>query len=99
MAEFDSLTAIGDVPGTLGYISPERLLGKNATFAADTWAVGVMLWEALAGSHPFRVGGIKETSRRISGGGPPRQWERASRTDALLQGQRHCAELLPAARP
>src|SRR5439155_1624589 len=52
MAEFDTLTAIGDVPGTLAYVSPERLLGREATEAADVWAVGVMLWEALAGAWP-----------------------------------------------
>src|SRR4051795_8873664 len=55
MAEFDTLTAIGDVPGTLAYVSPERLLGRNATPAADVWSVGVMLWESLAGAHPFRA--------------------------------------------
>ena len=48
MAEFDTLTARGDVPGTLAYVSPERLHGHEATEAADVWAVGVMLWEALA---------------------------------------------------
>src|SRR5207302_11018936 len=71
MAEFDTLTALGDIPGTLGYISPERLLGKPATEAADIWSVGVMLWEALAGQHPFREGGLTETSRRIHAGAPP----------------------------
>src|SRR5213080_2702073 len=49
MAEFDTLTGLGDVPGTLAYISPERLHGQVATPAADIWAVGVLLWEALAG--------------------------------------------------
>src|SRR4051794_16325767 len=48
MAEFDTLTALGDIPGTLAYISPERLHGRAATEAADVWAVGVVLWEALA---------------------------------------------------
>jgi serine/threonine protein kinase len=71
MAELDTLTATGDVPGTLGFISPERLLGQPATEAADVWAVGVMLWEALAGVHPFRDGGVRETSRRIQTGAPP----------------------------
>jgi hypothetical protein len=70
MAEFDTLTAIGDVPGTLAYVSPERLLGKPATEAADVWAVGVMLWEALAGRHPFRAESLGETSRRIQAGAP-----------------------------
>ena len=56
MAEFETLTAIGDVPGTLTYVSPERLRGEQATPAADVWAVGVMVWESLAGEHPFRGG-------------------------------------------
>ncbi len=43
MAEFETLTAVGDVPGTLTYVSPERLTGEIATPAADIWAVGVML--------------------------------------------------------
>ena len=40
----DTLTAVGDVPGTLAYIAPERLAGEDATGAADVWAVGVLLW-------------------------------------------------------
>ena len=47
--EADTLTAVGDVPGTLAYIAPERLDGDEATPASDVWAVGVLLWEALAG--------------------------------------------------
>ena len=56
LAQFDeaeTLTAVGDVPGTLAYISPERLRGEEAAPASDVWAVGVLLWEALAGKHPF----------------------------------------------
>jgi hypothetical protein len=71
MAEFDTLTAIGDVPGTLTYLSPERLAGENATEAADVWGVGVMLWEALAGRHPFRSSSTEGTTRRIRAGAPP----------------------------
>jgi serine/threonine-protein kinase len=71
MAEFDTLTAHGDVPGTLAYVSPERLRGESATPAADVWAVGVILWEALAGHHPFWEGGTSGTSSRIHQGGPP----------------------------
>ncbi len=70
MAEFDTLTALGDVPGTLAYISPERLQGLTATPAADVWAVGVVLFEALAGEHPFWGGDLVETSQRIQGGAP-----------------------------
>ncbi len=71
MAEFDTLTALGDIPGTLAYISPERLQGLTATTAADVWGVGVLLWEALAGEHPFWGGDMAETSRRIQHGADP----------------------------
>jgi hypothetical protein len=71
MAEFDTLTGLGDIPGTLAYISPERLQGLTATTAADVWGVGVLLWEALAGEHPFWGGDLVETSRRIQHGAEP----------------------------
>ncbi len=70
-AEAETLTAAGDVPGTLAYISPERLAGEEASFAADVWAVGVVLWEALAGYHPFWAASPIETARRIEAGPPP----------------------------
>ena len=43
LAQFDeaeTLTAVGDVPGTLAYISPERLRGEEACPASDIWGVG-----------------------------------------------------------
>jgi hypothetical protein len=70
MHEEDTLTAVGDVPGTLAYISPERLKGRPAAPASDVWAVGVLLWEALAGEHPFWGGSLLDTARRIEGGAP-----------------------------
>jgi hypothetical protein len=71
MADAETLTEAGDVPGTLAYISPERLAGGEATPAADIWAVGVMLWEALAGRHPFWRGSMLETARAIEAGARP----------------------------
>jgi hypothetical protein len=67
----DTLTAVGDVPGTLAYIAPERLAGEDATGAADVWAVGVLLWEALAGRHPFWAVSPLETARRVEKGAQP----------------------------
>ncbi|MGZ8695713.1 MAG: protein kinase domain-containing protein, partial [Gaiellaceae bacterium] len=63
--EADTLTAAGDVPGTLAYISPERLKGQTAGAEADVWAVGVLLWEALAGFHPYWTSSMLETAKRI----------------------------------
>jgi Protein kinase domain len=70
MHEHETLTAVGDIPGTLAYISPERLRGDAAKPAADVWAVGVLLWEALAGRHPFWSGSLLDTARQIEEGAP-----------------------------
>jgi hypothetical protein len=99
MAEFDTLTAIGDVPGTLGYVSPERLLGRPATEAADVWAVGVMLWETLAGRHPFRTDSVGETSKRIQAGAPPLASARPDLPAALQRAVTSALALNPARRP
>jgi eukaryotic-like serine/threonine-protein kinase len=71
LAEEEPLTATGDVPGTLAYVPPERLRGEPGSAAADVWAVGVILWEALAGWHPFWNGSLLETARRIETGAAP----------------------------
>jgi eukaryotic-like serine/threonine-protein kinase len=72
LAEEESLTATGDVPGTLAYVPPERLVhGESGGSPADVWAVGTMLWEALAGWHPFWNGSLLETAKRIETGAAP----------------------------
>jgi eukaryotic-like serine/threonine-protein kinase len=71
ITEVETLTAAGDVPGTLAYIAPERLDGHEATGAADVWSVGVILWEALAGRHPFSSGSPLDTAERIQDGASP----------------------------
>lgn len=70
MTEAETLTAAGDVPGTLAYISPERLAGRAAEPATDVWGACVLLWEALAGRHPFGSGPFLELARRIGRGAP-----------------------------
>jgi eukaryotic-like serine/threonine-protein kinase len=48
-----SVTAGGFVLGTLGYMPPEQLLGRDTDHRADVFAIGVMLIEALTGRRPF----------------------------------------------
>ena len=99
MAEFDTLTARGDVPGTLAYVSPERLHGEEATAAADVWAVGVMLWEALAKNHPFRAATLVETQSRILAGPEPLDRVRPDLPPQLLESVASAVVLDPAKRP
>jgi len=42
-----------EVCGTVAYMAPERLLGHPLRPACDIYALGVMLYEMLAGRHPF----------------------------------------------
>jgi serine/threonine-protein kinase len=53
-AGLDSLTKTGTVIGTAGYLSPEQAQGKPATPASDRYALGIVAFELLAGSRPFR---------------------------------------------
>lgn len=83
-AEAETLTELGDIPGTLAYISPERLSGEASTTATDIWSVGVALWEALVGWHPFWAGSMLETARRIEAGAPSLQAMRPDLPRSLL---------------
>ena len=97
--EAEGLTATGDVPGTLAYIAPERLDGEIASGAADVWAVGVMLWEALAGWHPFAAGSPVETARRIAAGPQPLAGQRPDLPRTLCDAVDRMLALQPRRRP
>ena len=48
----DSATAQGMLVGTPAYLAPEQVLGERGDVRSDLYAVGVMLYEALAGRPP-----------------------------------------------
>ena len=102
LAQFDeaeTLTAVGDVPGTLAYISPERLRGEEACAASDVWAVGILLWEALAAKHPFWGVPLPQMAGTIESGCPPLQPERPDLPKRLLAAVGHATAHDPAKRP
>lgn len=39
--------------GTLDYVSPEVVSGKDYDFKVDIWSVGVLTYELITGKPPF----------------------------------------------
>ncbi len=48
------LTQVGGVVGTLEYMSPEILMGENATAASDMYSCGIVTYQLLTGQLPFK---------------------------------------------
>ena len=53
VADQVSLTATGQVMGTVQYLAPEQATGKPASPSTDIYSLGIVAYEALAGKRPF----------------------------------------------
>lgn len=51
--------------GTPNYIAPEILRGEDYGFSVDWWALGVLLYEMLAGRSPFDIAGASENPDQV----------------------------------
>lgn len=52
--------------GTLDYLPPEMVEGRDHDETADVWSLGVLCYEFLVGSPPFEADDNRATYRRIS---------------------------------
>src|SRR5262252_1889257 len=52
-ASGEELTVGGMICGSPAYMSPEQIKGKELDFRTDIYALGMTLYEAVTGCHPF----------------------------------------------
>jgi len=57
--------------GSPSYCSPERLRDSQVNVHADLWALGISLYEMLAGSPPFQAQNTRRLEALIQSGKPP----------------------------
>jgi len=65
------MTLTGHVVGTPLYLPPEAFAGAEPSPLNDLWGLHLVLWEALAGSHPCAGLALAPALRRIAAGEVP----------------------------
>lgn len=65
------LTQVGTVLGTPSYAAPEQLRGEEVDGRSDLYALGVVLYEALAGRHPYSGANLPTLIAQVLAGSAP----------------------------
>jgi predicted Ser/Thr protein kinase len=97
-----SVTQSGMVLGTPEYLAPEQGLGQPLDARTDLYALGVILFEALTGRHPFPGPSAREFIAQHIHQAPPSVLDVAPHLAAfpsLVATVRACLEKDPAKRP
>ena len=53
VVDTDKTSAVGEVVGSPYYMSPEQIRGETADCRSDVYQLGLILYRALSGRHPF----------------------------------------------
>jgi serine/threonine protein kinase len=96
----DAALTTGELLGTAAYLAPERVLGLRATPAADIYALGVVLYELLAGHRPFEASSEVELAMaHVNATPPPLREVVPSAPPSLVAACHQAMAKDPSARP
>ncbi len=70
LAGSDELTKAGTALGTIAYMSPEQVSGRNLDRRSDLFSFGILLYEMLTGKNPFKGNNEGATLRAIMDSNP-----------------------------
>ncbi len=85
-----SLTQIGEIMGSPGYMSPEQFTGDEPDARSDIYAAGVIAYELLAGRKPF-TGSNVEIMRQVISEMPPKPSDFSPKISVQLDWATHKA--------
>ncbi|PKK83645.1 MAG: hypothetical protein CVT49_07770 [candidate division Zixibacteria bacterium HGW-Zixibacteria-1] len=66
LRDSDRLTRTGSTAGTIGYMAPEQIAGRDADARSDLFSLGVVLYELITGINPFMRDNPAATLKAIS---------------------------------
>ncbi|HUO84387.1 MAG TPA: serine/threonine-protein kinase, partial [Thermoanaerobaculia bacterium] len=89
------LTSPGMVVGTAGYMSPEQVRAEPLDHRSDIFSLGIILYEMLSGTQPFRRPSSVETMNAILHDEPP---ELSEIPPGIAPTLRHALEKQPTNR-
>ena len=85
--------------GTLAYMAPEVLSGREATRASDIYSFGILIYEVLVGRPPFLGSAAEIVAGHCSGAPPPPALLNSALPRELNQALLPALEKVPADRP
>jgi serine/threonine protein kinase len=99
LADDAPLTAVGDIVGTLAYMSPEQAEGRPAGPEADVYSLALTLYECWTGENPHRRASPAATARAIGGRHRPLRRLRPDLPRELTDAIDACLVARPNRRP
>jgi len=94
-AAFSDMTAVGAVLGTLAYMAPEQMLGKESDPRSDLYTLGAMLFEMLHGKPLARFVTTQKRAVCLQAGREPPELPELPEVPALNRLLRRALALRP----